>query len=301
MLGSRTKTMQRSHISKSANKHVQRQHVANSSIRDRDRQGRYDTVNKGGRYKRPQMEDPEESDPPTPTPPSRPNSPPPAKRRRRVEPGLSAVIDHTIEKANVIRRNRPLGDGTTPHRAGRKIQQICSPSGSLRRELPLPTQTSYGMAVSSPGSSGSTRRVEPNINVLAKTSRQRPSDTLVQKNASLDHQVKLMDFSNLGGSSTYAEDLPKPIETFVRLLHTLKGKCPRCWLIGTRYEHTLDDCSGCQGNLHDDNYKSWRGSLRLQPKTCFICLGSQVRGQIFDIAWLFLISIPEKGASYFCC
>src|ERR1700733_14686775 len=171
MLGSRTKPMQRSHMSKSANEHVQRPRVENSSIRDRERHGRYNTVNKGECYKEPQMEDDEELVSPTPTPPSRPNSPRPAKRRRRVNPGISTIIDHTIEKANVIRRNHPLRDSRTDHRAPQNPQQKFLPSGSLRRELPLPSQTPYHMGLSSPGSSGSPRGVQQNINLLAKTPR----------------------------------------------------------------------------------------------------------------------------------
>jgi hypothetical protein len=178
------------------------------------------------------------------------------------------LIDHTIQKANVIQHNSEL-EATRTNRptAQREYRNHTSPD----RHAPLPFhKTPYRSSpviVSSRHGPSSSRHHLPNYH---SSSRRQPPDKFEQ-------QVSIMDFSNLDSLGGYHADLPVPVDKFIKLMHLLKGKCPRCWLIGLPYSHKLDDCSASQANRYDDHYLLWRRGLSLEKKTCFKCLGSQVR------------------------
>jgi hypothetical protein len=98
----------------------------------------------------------------------------------------------------------------------------------------------------------------------------------VQEKKTLVKRAMIMDLTN-PTTQAYNDDLPAAINKFLCLLHLLEGKCSPCWLFRSNYNHALDDCTGSYGNKDDIQYMQFRGMLKLQPKTCFMCLGPQVR------------------------
>jgi len=165
---------------------------------------------------------------------------PAARRPPVVQTGLPVLIDHAAQKTKSVRAHDER-QAFVHNQLPSRIQTQPPPGPSYHGGVPGLSQ----------------------------------SDGVQEKNT-LVKRAMIMDLTDRTAQA-YNDDLPASINKLLGLFHLLEGKCSPCWLFGLNYNHTLDNCTGAYGNKDDAQYVKFRSMLRLQPKTCFMCLGPQVR------------------------